>query len=146
MTKQALQKHNRRHTEDPEIRPYACDYPGCNSTFKQKDHVRNHIRRTHEKTDEVFECKVDAALISKIYFISNQFSDMPKKIRSERCSGKALEKGSQHLQKKVSSFSFESILKHLQVKLVIFFRNKKLLNYFKIIYFYCCNFFWIWFH
>lgn len=58
VTKQALQKHNRRHTEDPEIRPYACDYPGCNSTFKQKDHVRNHIRRTHEKTDEVFSCEV----------------------------------------------------------------------------------------
>ena len=58
VTKQALQKHNRRHTENPEIRPFACDYPGCNSTFKQKDHVRNHIRRTHEKTDEIFCCEV----------------------------------------------------------------------------------------
>lgn len=58
MTKQALQKHNRRHTDDPEIRPYACDYPGCNSTFKQKEHVRNHVRRTHEKTDEIFYCEV----------------------------------------------------------------------------------------
>lgn len=58
VTKQALQKHNRRHTEDPELRPYACDYPGCNSTFKQKDHVRNHIRRTHEKSEEVFVCQV----------------------------------------------------------------------------------------
>lgn len=58
VTKQALQKHNRRHTEDPDLRPYACDFPGCNSTFKQKDHVRNHVRRIHEKTEEMFVCEV----------------------------------------------------------------------------------------
>ncbi|CRL00288.1 CLUMA_CG013561, isoform A [Clunio marinus] len=56
VTKQALQKHNRLHTEDPEVRPFACDYPGCSSTFKQKDHIRNHYRRTHEKSDEIFVC------------------------------------------------------------------------------------------
>lgn len=61
VTKQALQKHLRRHTEDPEIRPFACDFPGCNSTFKQKDHVRNHVRRTHEKNpDEIFYCEASS--------------------------------------------------------------------------------------
>lgn len=65
VTKQALQKHNRKHTEDPENRPYACEHPGCNSTFKQKDHIRNHIRRTHEKTEEVFPCTMENC--TKVY-------------------------------------------------------------------------------
>lgn len=73
VTKQSLQKHNRRHTEDPEIRPYACDYQGCSSTFKQKDHVRNHIRRIHEKTEEVFNCGVSNQYLKLISLSSFDF-------------------------------------------------------------------------
>lgn len=74
VTKQALQKHDRRHTEDPEIRPFACDYEGCTSAFKQKDHVRNHVRRTHEKTDEIFRCEVSSHIPRTNKNYSSKFS------------------------------------------------------------------------
>lgn len=102
VTKQALQKHNRRHTEDPEIRPFACDYPGCNSTFKQKDHVRNHIRRTHEKTDEIFCCEV--SFIIKMNETTLKTFAIPvllKELQPKGCVGETSKKGAQYLQTKI---------------------------------------------
>lgn len=51
VTNQSLKKHlTRQHRDcDLDVRPFACDYEGCNSTFKYEDFLTRHKKDVHSR-------------------------------------------------------------------------------------------------